>query len=293
MATTTSNSESMPGTVPTLQPSGAVTPADSQASSGRGERAQRRNGPRPLYDNLGNGPARERVEAQAGGADRRMPFVMTPGERETQKLNLRGRALSELEILQEKHDNEFRQVVPIVAEALQYALDANGAEQNSRAQDERYGIYETNSVPGIQVEDYVHRIAEYTYISPSSLIAALIFLDRLSARHSTLVFTTLNIFKLFFVAVRVASKVVELRTLNNRNFASVGGISNRHLNDLEARFLIDMRFDLFLVPREFALYAARVTRQHIPCGIHKPLAGAPPHRPEDVNLRREASSEPK
>jgi hypothetical protein len=105
----------------------------------------------------------------------------------------------------------------------------------------------------------VHRLAEYTYISPATLVAALIFLDRLCVRHNALLVTQLNVFKLFFVAVRVASKVVDLRTLNNKNFAAVGGISNRHLNDLEAKFLIDMRFDLYIQPREFFLYAQKVS----------------------------------
>lgn len=188
----------------------------------------------------------------------REPFKSTPSEREVNRMSRHGRPLSELEILQEKHEPEFRLIVPVVADALSAALEQHIEMSKATPRDDKYAQYETNSVPNIQIEDYVHRIAEYTYISPATLVGALIYLDRMSLRHPTLLFTTLNIFKLFFVAVRVASKVVDLRTLNNRNFASVGGISNRHLNDLEAKFLIDIRFDLYVAPREFFLYVQRI-----------------------------------
>lgn len=208
-----------------------------------------------MYEALGHIPPRP-VDLRS--SSRKKPlFQNTPGEREI-RVNRQGKALTELEILQEKHEPEFRQVVPVIADVLSMCVDHHTELAKTTARDQRYTQYETNAVPGIQIEDYVHRLAEYTYISPASLVAALIFLDRLCVRHTTLLVTSLNVFKLFFVAVRVASKVVELRTLNNKNFSSVGGISNRHLNDLEAKFLIDMRFDLYIQPREFYLYAQKV-----------------------------------
>lgn len=188
----------------------------------------------------------------------RPAFTMSPAERETNRVSRSGRQLSELEILQDKHDPEFKQIVPSVADAVSAVLAQHGNVARTASKDTRFDAYETSSVPGILVEDYVHRIAEYTYISPSTMVAALILLDRLTQRFPKLLFTQLNIFKLFFVAVRVASKVVDLRTLNNKNFASVGGVSNRHLNDLEAKFLVDLKFDLFLSPGEFFHYAGRL-----------------------------------
>ena len=200
----------------------------------------------------------------AGDARSVRLFALTPGERQVDVISRKtGRAMTELEVLQEKHQPEFRLLVPFVADALTRVLARNaelartvgGSNSSSGG---RYAVYETNDVPGICMEDYVARFADYTYISPSTLLAALIFLDRLASRHPTLLFTPLNVYKLFFVAVRVASKVVDLRTLSNKNFAHVGGISNRHLNELEAQFLIDIRFDLYLTPGEFHSYADRI-----------------------------------
>jgi hypothetical protein len=123
--------------------------------------------------------------------------------------------------------------------------------------DERYVAYDTSAVPQIQIDDYVQRIAECTYISPATMLGALVTMDRLLGRHPTLMLSALNIFKIFFVAVRIASKVIDIRTLNNRNFASVGGTSLRHLNEMECRMLCDLQFDLYIAPRDILQYASR------------------------------------
>lgn len=243
--------EATPSTVPYAT---TMAPTAPPEASGARRPSVHKSSARILYDALGHVNPRSfdpRVQR------RRQLFAISPAEREL-KVNRNGRQLSELEILQEKHESEFRLIVPIVADVLTACVEHHTELSKTAPRDTRYTHYETNAVPGIQIEDYVHRLAEYTYISPATLVAALVFLDRMCVRHTTLLITNLNVFKLFFVAVRVASKVVELRTLNNKNFASVGGISNRHLNELEAKFLIDMRFDLYVQPREFYLYAQKV-----------------------------------
>ena len=195
--------------------------------------------------------------AQAARQKRTL-FASTPGERDISKTTRSGRQLTEIETLQEKHDQEFKQLIPCVADSLQAVIAQHSTLAKLTPKDDRFAIYETNSVPGIQLDDYVHRIAEYTYISPASMLAALIFLDRLCDKYPSLLLTDKNVFKLFFAAVRVASKVVDLRSLNNKNFSSVGGVGNKHLNDIEETFLKQLRFDLFLAPQEFAEYARRV-----------------------------------
>lgn len=208
---------------------------------------------------------------------KRVPFTNSPNERELNKTSRSGRQLSEIEILQEKHEPEFKQIIPSVADALTNVLAQHAQISRLVTKDDRFAIYETNNVPGIQLDDYVHRIAEYTYISPASMLAAVIFLDRLCEKYTTLLLTDRNIFKLFFVAVRVSSKVVDLRSLNNKNFASVGGVGNKHLNDLEETFLKHLRFDLFLAPSEFLEYARRLhpPTLHSQVPRHLSSAGGP------------------
>jgi hypothetical protein len=233
------------------------TPASVQSSTNTRSRL------RPFFDNVPASVSKERQDNISHQRRIRPAFQNTPGDREASRLSKSGRQLTELEILQEKHEPEFRQVVPIIADALTSVVQQHSVLAKTAAKDDRFSHYETNTVPGILIEDYVHRIAEYTYISPTTLVVTLMLLDRLCDRYPQLLVTQLNIFKLFFVATRVASKVNDLRTLNNKHFASVGGISNKHLNELEARFLIDLRFDLFVSPREFLSYAARISPQTV------------------------------
>ena len=185
-------------------------------------------------------------------------FAMSPLERETNRMSRTGRQLAELDILQEKHEPEFRQLVPAVADALLAVVTQQSQQCADMHPDPYYAIYDTSNLPAIEMDAYVHRIAEYTYISPSTMLSSLILMDRLLRRHPKLYLTLRNVYKLFFVATRVASKVVDLRSLNNKNFANIGGISNRNLNELEAHFLVDMHFDFFLSPGEFQQYAQRL-----------------------------------
>ncbi len=225
-----------------------------------------------------NKDGKNAMDAALAARRSRAAFTHSPFERETNRTNRSGtRQLTELEILQEKHEPEFRQIIPSVSEALQCVLNQHVDVAKTATKDDRFNIYETTALPGIMIEDYVHRIAEYTYISPASMLSALILLDRLAVRFTSLLFTQLNIYKLFFVAVRVASKVVDLRTLNNKNFASVGGVSNRHLNDLEARFVIDLHFDVLITPGEFNQFKSRLEPPNpsVPRGVGNPRTGRP------------------
>eukprot|EP00759_Apiculatamorpha_spiralis_P050347 PhF_6_TR4626/c0_g1_i1/m.6477 len=186
-------------------------------------------------------------------------FMSSPKERDLNMQSKSGRQLSEIEILQFKHQPEFEQLVPSIAESLDSVLQQHATviKASGDSTDAQFKPFETSQKPQISVEEYVWRIAEYTYTSPSTLLTALVFLDRLTTRYDLLL-TPMNLYKLFFVAVRVSSKVVDLRTLNNKNFAGIGGINNKHLNDLEALFITLLHFDVFVSPVEFQRYSARL-----------------------------------
>ena len=214
----------------------------------------------------------------AVAARRQRPlFLLSPNEREVNRINRSGRQLSELDVLNEKHEPEFRQITPAIADALLAVVNQHTTLRAQIRPDPYYAIYDTHSSPAIELEAYIHRVAEYTYISPAIMLGAMVFLDRLLRRHPKLFLTLRNAYKLFFVAARVASKVVDLRSLNNKCFASVGGITNKHLNDLEARFLVDLHFDLFLSPGEFQQYAQKL-QPHSPTIVRAltPSVSPPP-----------------
>lgn len=183
---------------------------------------------------------------------RRPLFTSSPEERPISEGG------NELELLAKKYEPEFIQLVPQVVEAVQLVATQHEELMASLSlrNDNRFDVFEISSPPKPSLEEYLGRIAKFTYISPSSLLGALVLLDRLMSRYPTLYFTKTNIYRFLFVAVRVSSKVVDLRTLNNKNFSFVGGIDNKLLNDLEAKFMMDLRFDVLVSHRDFQAYRA-------------------------------------
>lgn len=212
-----------------------------------------------------------------------------------------GRILGELESLHQKHESEFRVLVPAIGNALKATLDAHeallgmmpasssatsadrimsgadgagsiitGDSWKSLECDGCMAHYDTVAPPSLSIQAYVKRVSDFTYVSPATLLSTVILVDRLLERYPALYLTPTNVFKIFFVAARIASKVLDLRSLNNKNFASVGGVSNQHLNDLEAKMLMDLRFDLFISQEHFVRYARCV----IPPNMSPPHIGA-------------------
>lgn len=210
----------------------------------------------------------------------RVPLQLTPCERPLHPIRPTSRNVGEIDILLEKYKPEFAQIVPSIADAMECVTqnnerllqrlmrEAQGAAGSSAAVGgtrERmrslpyevcphgFQLFQSERATGSYVA-LLNRFAEYTYISPSTLLSAMIYLDRLCLRHPRLLLTSRNIEKLLVAAVRVASKVVDLRSVNNKNFANVFTLVIQDMNDLESEFLRLMDFDFFLSPKEFNNY---------------------------------------
>ncbi|EKF39590.1 hypothetical protein MOQ_000178 [Trypanosoma cruzi marinkellei] len=191
--------------------------------------------------------------------NRRAPFTMSPCERPLQfgTSNVRpSESPSEIEILRDKYAPEFSQIVPSIANALQAVVERNRKLAQLVKEDVNFIIFQQQGLhPQVSFHNFVHRTAEYTFISPSSLLGAIIYLDRLCLRHPNLIITEKNVLRLFLTSVRVASKTLELRSINNRHFAEVFGLDTKSLNLLEEAFIKRLVFDFFLSPEEFGDYA--------------------------------------
>ncbi|CBZ27519.1 putative cyclin 11 [Leishmania mexicana MHOM/GT/2001/U1103] len=223
---------------------------------------------------------RYRDEAMAA-RQMRVLLQLTPCERPLRPIRPTSRSAGEIDILLEKYKPEFVQLVPSIADAMECVTQQNerllrellresqpagGAVAANAGTRERmrslphevcphgFHLFQSERPSGSYVA-LLTRFAEYTYISVSTLLASVIYLDRLCLRHPRLLLTTRNIEKLLVAAVRVASKVVDLRSVNNKNFASVFSVPVQNMNELESEFLKLMSFDFFLSPKEFNNYA--------------------------------------
>ncbi|RNF14628.1 putative cyclin 11 [Trypanosoma conorhini] len=198
-------------------------------------------------------------EMTLASRSKRTPFTMSPCERPLHFGTSSGRSIeapSEIEILREKYSPEFAQIVPCIANALQAVVEQNRKLVHAAAADASFVIFQQQGAKlQLSFQDFVHRTAEYTFISPSSLLGAVIYLDRLCLHHPNLILTERNILRLFLTSVRVASKTMELRSVNNRHFAEVFGLETKSLNLMEEVFIKQLMFDFFLSPEEFGDYA--------------------------------------
>ena len=181
-----------------------------------------------------------------------------------------GRVLCELEALQRKHLQEFSVVAIQVVEALRSvvhqheSIQLQSVEAPMSTDEERFWPFNTATAAPTTagIFDYVMRLAEFSYVSPASVIMGCMFIDRLLEMYPRLLLTRRNIFKLFGVSVRIANKVLDFKTINNLNFSSVLGIPNEHLNNLEIYLVMNLQFELFVSPVDFFWYARRIAPYH-------------------------------
>ncbi|CCW65946.1 unnamed protein product [Phytomonas sp. Hart1] len=202
--------------------------------------------------------------------NQRVPLLMTPNERPLQPLDPHSRSTTEIEILLDKYKPEFLQIIPSIAEAMNAVVCGNEYLSNCISQNiqkhqwhhiegNEQKIYNAFSVFNStgRCEPYtafLSHISEFTYISPSVLVAAVIYIDRLCSRYQKLIISRHNIEKLFISALRVAIKVVDLRSLNNHNFAQACSLSTKELNVMEEWMLKLMNMDFFLSGDELYRY---------------------------------------
>ena len=96
--------------------------------------------------------------------------------------------------------------------------------------------FQSSSIPGISVQDYLHRISSYAKCSDACFIIALIYIDRLIEMQSV-VLTDFNIHRILMTSILLAAKVFEDEYFNNEFYARLGGVSTAELNSLELTFL--------------------------------------------------------
>ncbi|KAG5477846.1 hypothetical protein LSCM1_05148 [Leishmania martiniquensis] len=114
--------------------------------------------------------------------------------------------------------------------------------------------FSTREVPAISIHDYLKRIVKYTYVSPSVLVCGCLYLDRLLCMHPSMLLHPYNVFKLYLTSTRMASKIMDTRTLNNHDFSVVGGVTNDDLNALEFRMVELLQNRLYLSRDTFDVY---------------------------------------
>ena len=123
-------------------------------------------------------------------------------------------------------------------------------KKNSKNQND---IFSHARVPKIPLFDYLLRIQKYTRIDNSTIIMALIYIDRVCIRKG-LTLTNYNIHRLLFTSILISIKFNEDIIYDNLLYSKIGGVPVAELNKLEQEFLKRIGFSLFVSVEVYKKY---------------------------------------
>lgn len=156
-------------------------------------------------------------------------------------------------------------IVHSISMTLMQLITDNKAKRhyNEKLKQQAKQIYTSRKLPEISVNDYIVRIAKYMKIEDSTLILALIYIDRISRKRKIFV-NEYNVYRLFFMSVVVATKYNEDKHYSNTYYAKIGGVELEQLNQMECEFVMGINFDLFVEAKVFDKYETSLVCNYTP-----------------------------
>ena len=100
-------------------------------------------------------------------------------------------------------------------------------------------LFLTDSIQTITINDYL----KYTQVESSTLIAMLIYIDRLCELNNFII-NSYNVYKILFSSLIIAIKYNEDEYYDNKFYAKVGGLTLKEMNNLEINYLSLIDFKL-------------------------------------------------
>ena len=105
--------------------------------------------------------------------------------------------------------------------------------------------FDHDHMPKISIYDYLLRIQKYSGIENSTIIIALIYIDRICIKKG-ITLTNYNIHRLLFTSIIIAIKYNEDTKYDNVFYSKIAGVSTNELLQLEGAFLKIINFELFV-----------------------------------------------
>lgn len=132
------------------------------------------------------------------------------------------------------------------------------AKKGKSAQNDPFSSKYPTSIP---IRDYIDRILKYTHIEESTMVIALIYLDKICATNRILIEEN-NIHRLVLVSVVMAIKYNEDDLYTDKYYAKVGGITMDELTFLELEYVKLMNYAFFVTDDTFDIYFDYLKNYH-------------------------------
>jgi hypothetical protein len=114
-------------------------------------------------------------------------------------------------------------------------------------------IFSLNKIPKINLLQYLHRIVQYCEIERSTLISALIYLDRF-IQNTNIYLTEFNIHQILMISIIISYKMNEDIIYTNNFLCEVAGINLKIFNQLQIEFFKLINYNLCISEKEFTKY---------------------------------------
>lgn len=131
------------------------------------------------------------------------------------------------------------QIIYSIVLNLKDILDGNKSQSKYASKDIFYLYY----IPSISLIDYIKHIMKYSQMEISTLINAIIYIDRFCYKNNYIL-TENNIHRILLSACLVSLKFNEDKLINNRDYSEIVGVSLEELNQLEFKMYLMLHFSL-------------------------------------------------
>ena len=143
-----------------------------------------------------------------------------------------------------------RNLLKIIAETLNSIIQEGNKSQ--KKQKDHSPFFHEN-VPKISLFDYLLRIQKYSKVEDSTLIIALIYIDRICKKKG-IVLSKNNIHRLLFTSILIAIKYNEDIICDILYYSKIAGVTKKELLVLEYEFMKFINFDLFVSNKIYQTY---------------------------------------
>ena len=113
--------------------------------------------------------------------------------------------------------------------------------------------FSSYTIPTITIKEYLTRIQIYSGVESSTLILALILIDKMCKRSGILL-TYFNIHRILFSSLLISIKYNEDSFFNNTFYSQIAGVKPEELQLLEYTFLEYNDFNVFVKDFEYTQY---------------------------------------
>ena len=122
--------------------------------------------------------------------------------------------------------------------------------------------FDHDNIPKISLFNYLLRIKKYSRIENSSIIIALIYIDRI-CKKKKIVLTKYNIHRIILSSILISIKNNEDIIYDNLYFSKIGGVTPDELFKLEKEFLKIIDFELYVSDELYNKYYNFLNINHI------------------------------